>query len=216
MVTEIELKAHVRDSEALRLILLEKAESLGTFEKEDSYWFGAPGLPLSGLRVRREKSALPDGTVKEAVFAAYKAKEVSDGIEINDEQEFEVSPVQAFEEFLGKMGLKPGFSKRKRGFAFCKISGEAQIRAELVEVSESGGLGNLGWFIELEILAGGIQTGNRRAETLAEAKNRLLDFLSCLGIEKEAIESRFYSEMLKENANVSQRALRKPENIGII
>ena len=193
MATEIELKAPVQDSEAFRRLLCEKAEYLGAFEKEDTYWPGVPGLPGSGLRVRREKRTLPGGIQKEAVFAAYKTKEVKDGIEINDEREFEVNPGPVFEEFLKKMELKPGFSKRKRGWAFSKEG----ICAELVEVDgNSNGFRSLGWFIELEILA-----NNKQEKTLAEARTRLLDFLAELGIKKETIESRFYSEMLKSTTS---------------
>ena len=190
MATEIELKAHVQDNEALRRRLHEKADYLGAFEKEDTYWFGSSGLPGSGLRVRREKRNLPDGTVKEAVFATYKVKEVRDGIEINDEREFEVNPPQSFEDFLKEMRLKPGFSKRKRGWAFLKDG----ICAELAEVD------GLGWFVELEILVDNIQ-----AETVAAARKRLLDFLFELGIGQEAIESRFYSEMLKNGVLQNRR-----------
>ena len=197
MVTEIELKAHVRDSEALRLLLAEKAEYLGSFEKNDTYWSndkinfgeihpGVPGLPPSGLRVRTENRVLPDGTNMEATFATYKNKEVRDGIEINNEQEFEVRSrschsIPVFEDFLRRIGLKPGAAKKKRGWAFSYEG----ITVELLEVE------SLGWFVELEIIA-----DNNREETFARGKQRLLDFLATIGIAKEAIESRFYSEML--------------------
>jgi adenylate cyclase class 2 len=197
MATEIELKAHVLDSETLKVLLCEKAEYSGAFEKEDTYWFGTSGMPLSRLRVRKEKRSLPDGSGESATFATYKNKEVKDGIEINDELEFEVNPGPEFEEFLSKMGFKPGISKRKRGWAFSHEG----ITAELTEVE------GLGWFVELEILANGIyadgiytdgiDTGNRE-EAVTEGRKKLLDFLAELGIEKEAIESRFYTEMLKE------------------
>ena len=183
MAAEIELKAHVRDSEAMRLMLDKKAEYRGSFEKEDSYWYsgGPSDLPPSGLRIRREKFTFPDGSAKSSVFATFKTKELREGIEINDEQEFEVNPPQAFEEFLGRMGLTQGASKRKKGWAYSYKG----INAELAEVE------GLGWFMELEIIA-----DNSREETVAEGRKRLLGFLACLGIERDAIESRFYTEML--------------------
>ena len=202
MVTEIELKAHVRDSEALRLLLSEKAEYLGSFEKDDMYWIPdaiklnntdskALTLPTSGLRVRKEKRVLPGGNVEFSVIASYKTKELRDGIEVNDEREFEVRPVSGtqqgpveFEEFLGRVGLKTGFAKKKRGWAFSHDG----ITAELVDVE------GLGYFVELEIL-----TDDRREENIAGARKRLLDFLDSLGIERAAIESRFYSEMLAKH-----------------
>jgi adenylate cyclase class 2 len=181
MATEIELKAHVKDSETLKKNLLEKAEFIGTFEKEDVYWFGARLLPASGLRIRKEKRCFADGTGESTVFVTYKTKELWDGVEINDEREFEVNPAEVFEELLKKMALEPGMSKRKQGLAFVKEG----INAELMEVE------NLGWFVELEILA-----ENSREETITEGKERLLAFLDSLGIEREAIEKRFYSELL--------------------
>ena len=204
MATEIELKAHIQDSEAMRLLLYEKAEYIGAFEKDDTYWFSdqVSDLPSSGLRVRREKRSLPDGTVESVTLATYKIKEVRDGIEINDEREFEIRSLSCrseseFEEFLRLMGFKPGAAKKKRGWAF---SGKG-ISAELAEVE------GLGWFVELEILANGIYADGSNADNrdlaIAEGKKRLLDFLAGLGVEKEAIESRYYTEMLRERKAMS-------------
>jgi len=185
MSTEIELKAHARDSKALKLLLDKKAEYRGSLEKEDSYWHsdGHSGLPPSGLRIRRENRFFPDGTGKSATLVTFKTKEVRDGIEINDEQEFEVNPGQPFEEFIGRMGLTQSASKRKKGWVYSYEG----ISAELTEVE------GLGWFIELEILA-----DNSQEETVTEGRNRLLGFLDSLGVKREAIESRFYTEMLRE------------------
>ena len=180
MVTEIELKAHVTDFEAIKLVLSEKAEYLGVFEKEDSYWFlEKNSINCKEYRLRKEKRVI-DGIEKSACFIGYKKKEVREEIEINDEREFEVKPGEVVEEFFQDLGLRPGISKRKRGWAY---SWEG-ITAELVEVE------GLGWFIELEIL------NNDSGESIKAAKKRLLDFLSSLGIKKEALESRFYTEML--------------------
>ena len=200
MATEIELKAHVRDSEDLRLLLTEKAEYINAFEKADTYWLPAVNHASisyakspAKIRVRRETRTLPDGTVESAALVTYKTKEVRDGIEINDELEFEVSSGPAFEELLERMGFKPDASKRKKGWAFSKEG----ITAELSEVGGNPGNDSsrsLGWFIELEILA-----DNSREETVAQGRQRLTSFLSGLGIEKEAIESRHYTEMLGEN-----------------
>ena len=181
MATEIELKAHVTDSEAMRLTLSKKAEYLGAFEKEDTYWF--PG----GLRVRREKRTHPDGRMELLTLVSYKTKEVKDGIEVNDEREFEARPVgphseSEFEEFLALIGLKPGIAKKKRGWVFSRDG----ITAELAEVE------GLGYFVELEIVDNGANPA------IEEGKKRLLDFLAVLGIQKEAIESRYYTEMLRE------------------
>ena len=205
MAIEIELKAHVKDDvqniEALKRLLFEKTEYLCAFEKEDTYYFslGSSNVPKSGLRLRGECKTLSDGTVKKTAYVTYKTKEVRDGIEVNDEKEFEVrssrySPITVFDEFLKMAGFGPGFSKRKKGWAFSKD----EINAELLEVEK------LGWFLEIEIVLNDIErdnTINNSIETtINEKKRRLMEFLSDLGIEKEAIESRYYSEMLKELA----------------
>jgi len=188
MVTEIELKAHIRSSEELKRKLSQKAEYLYAFEKKDEYWYNDESTLLpSGLRIRDEKRIFPDGREESLTLATYKNKEVRDNIEINDEREFNVAPIVAFEEFLRRIGLKPGRSKQKRGWAFLKDS----ITAELVEVKD------LGWFIELEIV-----TQDRNEGAFAQGKKRLLELLSDLGITEEAIESRFYSEMLNKKYGV--------------
>lgn len=189
MATEIEIKAHVKDRDALRRALSDKAEYLCAFEKEDCYWILAKakeGETRPPIRVRREKRDFPDETGKESVLVTCKIKERRDGMEINDEREFEVKPAQDFEQFLSLIGYAPGFVKGKKGWAFSRDG----ITAELAEVR------GLGWFIELEILNDTCAAAQE--EFPAGERKRLLDFLASLGIERDAIESRYYSEMLEE------------------
>ena len=199
MAIEIELKAHVKDSEALKLLLSKKAQYLCSFEKEDTYYFPAinhnSDIPKSGVRLRSDNKTFSYGTKKNAVYVTYKTKEVRDGIEINEEKEFEVSSsqnckVKVFNEFLKIMGLKPGYSKRKKGWAFSKDG----IYAELLEIEK------LGWFLEMEIVVNDIDASYNNDATIDEKRKKLMGFLSELGIEKDAIESRYYSEMLREAA----------------
>jgi len=200
LAVEIELKAHVKDSEALRLILIKKAQYLCSFEKEDTYYFPTNNsddlrnsdIPKSGVRLRADSRTFPDGTEKKTVYITYKTKEVRDGIEINDEKEFEVCSsqnctIKVLNEFLKMMGLKPGYSKLKKGWAFSK----EEINAELLEVEK------LGWFLEIEIVVNDIRASDNDS-TIDEKRKQLMGFLSELSIEKDAIESRYYSEMLKE------------------
>ena len=199
MATEIELKAHVYDREKLKLLLFDKAEYLCSFEKEDTYYFPIEksrensSVPKSGVRLRVESKTASDGREKKTVFVTYKVKEVKDFIEVNDEKEFEICSSQnntfdVFDEFLKLMGLKQGYSKRKKGWAFSKEG----INAELLEVEK------LGWFLEIEIVVSDIDDQDKKDVTIREAKKKLMEFFSELGIEKDAIESRYYSEMLKE------------------
>jgi adenylate cyclase class 2 len=185
MATEVELKAHVRDSEALKKSLSGKADFKCAFEKRDVYWFRPEesDLRVAKIRVRQEKLSFADGTEKSRCLVTYKAKEENNGIEVNEELEFEVEPAEAFEEFLKTAGLKPGAGKIKRGWGFLKD----KITAELVEVE------SLGWFVELEIL---VSATSKNEKTIKKAKETLLAFLDSLGIERQAIEGRFYLDML--------------------
>ena len=200
MSIEIELKAHVDNCEALKAILMEKAEYSFAFEKEDVYWSpkettqtGKPDSVPVKFRLRREKRIYGDGREELRNCITYKKKEVRDGIEINDEKEFEVSAREesgrVVEEFLSLAGMEQGFSKKKKGWAFFKDG----INAELLKVER------LGWFLELEIISG--DTNHNRDKVIAPGREKLLGFLDELGISQDRIESRFYSEMLEGEDN---------------
>jgi adenylate cyclase class IV len=211
--TEIELKARVHAYGDCRRRLSELAGGGSAFVKDDAYWFSVQqgdALPsVSGLRVRTERHTGAEGQTTERTLVTNKTKERRDGIEINEEHEFEVSNGGAFEELLEKLGLEKRIYKHKAGWAWT-IEG---ITAELAEVSGStvraaglpaaecsadpgGGTPgaqqkNLGWFLELEILAAG--GGD---EIIAAARRRLLDLLKKAGIGEEDIEDRYYSRLL--------------------
>jgi len=193
--TEIELKAHIDNSiDYIKRLTILAGEGLA-FSKDDAYWFapGLPvsGLPASGLRIRREKTGQSEHTL-----ITWKDKEKRDEIEVNDEHEFEVTSGDDFEELLVRLGLEKRIYKHKQGLSW-QYQG---ITAELCEVSGSGNpeggenpgaTKNLGWFLELEILA-----KDDSAEIITAARERLLSLLEQLGVGKENIESRYYSEML--------------------
>jgi adenylate cyclase class 2 len=198
MAIEIEVKAHVDDPRAIKNSISLSASPPLSFEKNDCYWVPAGKLPggisKSGVRVRREKRRLPgEAKDEEKTLVTYKSKEVRDRIEINDELEFTVSDAHAFEEFLKRLGLKPGLRKHKQGwswiFAENSVAGNGNIHVELCEVTSLDR--NLGWFAELEIL-----TGNAGPETVTTARKRLLEVLDKLNIPRENIEERYYSELL--------------------
>jgi len=198
--TEIELKAHIDNSiDYIKRLTILAGEGLA-FSKDDAYWFAgdpqsvsqpASGLPASGLRIRREKTGESEHTL-----ITWKDKEKRDEIEVNDEHEFEVTSGDDFEELLARMGLEKRIYKHKQGLSW-QYRG---VTAELCEVRGSGNpedSGNsdepkrLGWFLELEILA-----KDDNVETITTARERLLSLLEQLGVGKENIESRYYSELL--------------------
>ncbi|MDR2110367.1 MAG: CYTH domain-containing protein [Spirochaetaceae bacterium] len=194
MAVEIELKARVESPETQKEVISTLAEYAGSFEKDDSYWFPPPGMVIppggpssSGVRIRREKFGGPPGELVRRVWVTYKSRERREGIEVNHEGEFEVSDGAVFEGFLSGLGFTRGAGKRKRGWAW--TFGDITAELSLVE--------GLGWFVELEIL-----TGNDREETVAAARERLLDFLRKIGVGEDRIESRYYTEMLREAGSV--------------
>ncbi|MDR3124232.1 MAG: hypothetical protein LBU16_10715 [Treponema sp.] len=190
MAIEIELKAHAGDHRAVKERISLLAPASFSFEKDDCYWTAGNGRegPLqSGVRLRRERIAYPGGETGEKALAAYKIKEVRDGIEINDEREFAVSDAAGFEGLLQRLGLEPGMRKHKQGWAWTLGS----VNAELCEVSGPGR--SLGWFLEIEILA-----EDAEAPTVAAARQKLLDLLETTGIPRDRIEERYYSELLAQ------------------
>jgi adenylate cyclase class 2 len=199
MAFEIELKARIDQPELIK----KRLNSLGTreyeYEKEDVYWFFAPkeagnspSLPPSGLRIRRETDIFPGGRTAACTLVTYKIRELQEGLEINDEREFEVSSAGIFEDLLRRLGLEPGIAKHKHGWAW-RCGGDSGngagpdrgIRAELSEVRP------LGWYLELEILV----PGGDEPET-AKERERLFSLLEALEIPRDRIEQRPYTEML--------------------
>jgi adenylate cyclase class 2 len=200
MSNEIELKAWVDDSAELSATLSMIAQFEFEYVKEDDYWFpsdkfpadAANPLPKSGVRIRKEKTVDVDENEHNFVLVTYKTKEIRDGIEINNENEFTLAaapdaPIETaiinFEDLLGKLYLQRGYSKKKQGFSYTYNN----ITVELSLVDR------LGWFLELEII-----TETDDAETLTAARNALLNFLSQTGIGEDKIETKYYSELLKE------------------
>jgi adenylate cyclase class 2 len=193
VAVEIELKVRIDGPEAMKKRLDERGTGEGTFEKEDRYWFFAeqgggkvPGLPPSGLRVRREINGAGEGGGSGRTLVTYKIRDLREGVEINDEREFEVSDAGVFEDLLRRLGLAPGIGKHKRGRAWLCETESGPVRAELSEVR------GLGWYLELEVLAAPGDEG-----ALAAAQAGLFSLLEDLEIPKEGIEARPYTEMLR-------------------
>jgi adenylate cyclase class 2 len=196
MAFEIELKARLDGPEPTKQRLAAAGRYCRSYIKTDTYWrlpAGGEnsGLPPSGVRVRRESGVDAEGRSHKAVLVTFKTKEASAGVEVNNEREFTVSDAAVFEELLGRLGLEPAVRKEKRGQAWT-IGGSggngpaAPILAELSDVTD------LGWFIEIEILA-----DDDDAETVARCRERLFALLGQLGITRDAIEERPYTQMLR-------------------
>jgi adenylate cyclase class 2 len=192
MAVEIELKARLDDFEPVRERLFVMGEYCRAYLKSDTYWLPEPpnpGIP-SGVRVRRESGVNADGGAFGSILVTYKTKEITDGIEVNDECEFTVSDAPVFEELLGRLGLRKTHYKEKKGWAWLVTQPPAQppILAELSLVA------GLGWFLEIEI-----QVANNSGQAVIdESRRRLLALLETLEIPADQIEPRPYTLMLQE------------------
>jgi adenylate cyclase class 2 len=201
MPLEIELKARLDDSTPVEQRLSKLGTYCRSYKKSDSYWFptqagaGEASIPPSGLRVRRESGTDADGTAYESVLVTYKNKEITDGIEVNDEREFSVSAALPFEDLLTRLGLHRGISKEKQGKAWT-IPPQAAGQSGAVQppiLAELSLVTGLGWFVEIEIIA-----EDDKAQTVEESRKRLLTLLEKLEIPANRIEARPYTVMLRE------------------
>ncbi|HOJ98564.1 MAG TPA: class IV adenylate cyclase [Termitinemataceae bacterium] len=194
MATEVELKAWVNDVEKTRKNIEGFASYLRNFEKEDSYWLPSnsveertvstkkPRHPVlgSGIRIRR------DGAF---CYVTFKQKEVRQGTEVNQEVEFSVSDQQAFERLLEALGFTVWIRKHKQGQAW-------QWENITIELCQVKGLGT---FVELEILLEDEKNlPIPQGHSIQEAQEALYRCLEKIGIPRDQIENRYYTELLQE------------------
>ena len=100
------------------------------------------------------------------------------------------------------MGLEKKTIKHKQGWLWhhegisaelCEVSGFINNSSIKHSPEKQGCIKNLGWFLELEILA-----NDDSADTIIAAREKLLNLLEKTGIGKENIESRYYAELLDD------------------
>lgn len=212
-MVEIELKARVADPRSLVQNLELWADFKGCRLKDDLYW-GDP-LRQVQLRVRRERLLFtlsevfkteewlwpfageqgmgdwdmlrplvrgPWGTEK--IFATYKKKQVvEDSCEVNQEQEFQVDRGEPLESFLQDAGFSVVLRKEKLVATW--RWGDCGI--ELCHIPE------LGDYLELELLR-----DSADQQEVAACQQRLREILGQCGIGEDAIEPRFYCQLLEE------------------
>ena len=193
---EIELKAWCENRKTTE----EKLKSFASFkehvEKNDEYWSANCNGKTIKLRIREEK--ILDGKSGQtctSYLATYKNKEVKKeagktAYEVNDEKEFSVDKPDDLRFFLRDAGFKiTDLKKKSTDYWSYKIRENKQASIELSEVF------NLGTFVEIEILE---KTND--AETLMNTKSQLIKILNLCGISEDKIESRYYTDLLKEKS----------------
>ena len=195
---EIELKAHVGNSDECKKTLDGLAGEGTAFSKDDTYWFAPAVLHyFSGPRVRQETKENRPRTL-----VTWKNKQKRGELEVNDEHELEVTDGKEFEALLVLLGLEKQTVKHKQGWSWhydgitielCEVSGSVKKSFKKNSSARQGRVKNLGWFLELEII-----TDDDSEKTIALARDRLFAVLEKAGIGKETMESRYYAEMLAE------------------
>lgn len=184
-MTEIEIKAHVANPEKTAQNIASFAVFTGETHKRDTYWTREE--PLVKVRVREESGILT---------VTYKKKELRGETEVNDEREFTISDRSAFETFIADSGFSPASYKEKitKRWVIQSDSYGEQREKTLPEIGiELSLVDRLGWFIELEALA-----DNPGENEIARIRGLLLETLDRCCINREAIETRYYTEMLAE------------------
>ena len=174
MAFEIELKAHIPSVLSMKKTIQKQlglAES--TSYKKDDIYFSKPGnLQKTEFRLR---------ILDTSCIVTKKKKSIKEGIEVNDEIEFYISDATEFIRFSLESGYVISIKKTKTGFSYI-------YNTMTIELSDVKYLGS---FIELEILLDTAEPALIKA-----AKKHLLETLDLLGIGREAIEPRYYTEML--------------------
>lgn len=188
---EVELKAHVLDLACVQRNVASFASFLCDFDKLDAYWHGPEWRVARGTKGFRMRSEAGKTLV------TFKTKRCQGGIEINRESEFSVSDPEAFRELILRLGCEPYYNKRKTGKRY-EFRQEGEPAPFTLEVFELEGLGP---FIEIETL---LESEDPEAVALAQGEIRGL--LARSGVEPQAIESRYYSELLIAAGLVGQGA----------
>lgn len=182
-MTEIELKAHVRNPSETESKLKRFCSFQGETIKTDEYFRSGGGKTV---RVREETGRHPVVTWKE--------KTMANGVEVNDEKEFSVSSRPLFTAFLHECGFTSCQKKEKRTKTFVRAEKLRSLRREeqtvpvSLELSEVKGLG---FFLEIEIL---LENPSRAAQT--EAVSVIKNLLARTDIPETEIEERRYTELL--------------------
>lgn len=189
MSIEIEIKAWADDWESVKNHIDAFADFTGTYNKADTYWIVPPnreqlfGERDSGIRVREASFTRSNYTEEHIKRVCFKKKERRTDMEVNVENEFDISDTAAFEKLMLHLGLVKGHSKQKKGWSW-------KYEDITIELSEIQGLG---WFCELEIIA-----EYDDPDFTAQSRNRLCEVLQKTGIDSSRIESRYYMEMLNK------------------
>lgn len=188
-MTEIELKARVKDPSAVE----QKLNQFAAFEKEvlkeDYYYKNRKCSPSPSIRIRLETV---NGTTTSILTYKKKENRISeDGsqCEVNQELETKIEDSKVLEQWLLDSGAELTVRKTKHVKSWKAATGLGNLQATL----ELCNIERLGWFLEIEILS-----EESDAETVGRIHGELESLLEKSGLGKTDIETKYYSELLKE------------------
>ncbi|ORC31805.1 hypothetical protein B4O97_16800 [Marispirochaeta aestuarii] len=175
MSMEIEIKAWVDDPPLIEERLREKFGDALPVSKDDVYYETDGRFPgLNTLRLRKSGAKW---------ILTYKDKSLEDGTEINREHETVVEEFEVIDELLRRFGCRKFLEKKKRGLLFS----HEDLVIELVHVE------SLGTFLEIEKV---LPVDTLELAGIEAAKKEILAVFDAVGIGRDRIEGRYYSDML--------------------
>lgn len=188
-MTEIELKARVKDPDAVEQKLNQFAEFEKEVLKEDYYYKNRKYSPSPSIRIRLETV---NGSTTNILTYKKKENRISeDGsqCEVNQELETTIENHKVLEQWLLDSGAELTTRKTKhvKSWKAATEFGSTQATLELCNIER------LGWFLEIEILS-----EKSDSETVGKIHAELEMLLEKSGLEKTDIETKYYSELLKE------------------
>lgn len=188
MAMEVELKAHVKDWQLLKERIEQQVGLEGpVYELKDDIYYCREGEDAL-FRLRLEQKGPSFSKLAGQVVFTRKYKQLKEGIEVNEELEFccDANEAEAADTFFLSLGFEHYTRKTKKGYFYTwKVDASLPpLHLELVEV------GSLGWFLEMEFVL-------EDEKKVPLARTFLRTILAQLGVDEQAIESRYYMHLLK-------------------
>lgn len=175
MSMEIEIKAWVDDPPLIEERLRKMFGEALPVSKDDVYYETDARFPgLNTLRLRKSGDKW---------ILTYKDKSLENGTEINREHETVIEEFPVIDELLRRFGCRRFLEKKKRGVMFS----HDDLIIELVHVEA------LGTFLEIEKV---LPVDSLEPAGIEAVKKEILAVFDAVGIGRDKIEGRYYSDML--------------------
>lgn len=195
MSKEIELKAHIDDlNKTLSIIRNTRGVSHECFQEKKDIYF-SNNIEQPSCRVRLERKGQDKNHLIDTVLITVKEKKSNDGIEVNEEIEFDSkgSNFDLAVRMFNTLGYKQVLLKEKVGYSFVLDKFNYPLHIEVLEIAP------LGWFLEIEF------TPEQELSEIEidNLKSNLLTALKMFNLSENNIEQRYYRDMLNDVRGVN-------------